>query len=114
LLDISTIAKTLVPLTLFLSLVAFPQKPRALSLFHQEKIHSVAAAFWKLYQRIQKKWRSPGNTTSFSPMIVDIVKAFATIFGTNIVVPFDFKRQKLGFVRESLKELAKVYLEKER
>jgi len=43
----------------------------------------------------------PGKTTSFSPMIADIVKRFFKVFGEDIVVLFDFKRQKLGFVRES-------------
>jgi hypothetical protein len=151
----------------------------------QEKIHSVAAAFWKLNQRLQKNGRTmfsgksgnainqlfaarsfdqedkyviafrnpskpskltrnkksftlsniyvaaarleiidgipksyiplatvvgPGKTTSFSPVIVDIVKTFGAMFGTNVVVIFDFKKQKLGFVRESesvLEDLAK-------
>jgi hypothetical protein len=54
----------------------------------------------------------PGKTTSFSPGIAQIVQTFYDIFGQDIVVLFDFKRQKIGFVRESKKvkkELAMTY-----
>jgi hypothetical protein len=76
----------------------------------------VAAARLEIIDGIPKSYLplatvvGPGKTTSFSPVIVDIVKTFAAIFGTNFVVIFDFKKQKLGFVRESepvLKDLAK-------
>jgi hypothetical protein len=75
----------------------------------------VAAAHLEIIDGVVKSYLplatvvGPGKTTSLSPMIAKIVKAYLQIFGDNVVVLFDFKRQNIGFVRESksvLKNLA--------
>jgi hypothetical protein len=59
----------------------------------------VAAARLEIIDGIPKSYLplatvfGPGKTKSFSPVIVDIVKTIAAIFGTNIVVIFDFKNK---------------------